>query len=118
MAKVENVPLQIVSTYKYLGITLDSTLTFNYHVNSAVHLIAYKTNLLAKIKRFMTDKVALQVYKSMILPYFDYWDAIYNTAGQEGLDKVQRLQNRCLKICKGFGVRYDTTSLGYKNANA
>ena len=47
----------------------------------------------------------------MILPYFDYGDVIYNSASQESLDKLQRLQNRCLKICKNLNVRHDTKDL-------
>ena len=109
--KVANVPLQIVPTYKYLGITLDSTLSFNYHVRSVSNIVSYKINLLAKIRKFLKERVSLQVYKSMILPYFDYGDVIYNSASKEGLDKLQRLQNRGLKICKSLNIRYDTDTL-------
>ena len=43
----------------------------------------------------------------MILPYFDYGDVIYDTASQEGLDKLQRLQYKCFKICKGYNRRFN-----------
>ena len=103
--------LQMVPSYKYLGFHLDATLSFNSHVSSVMKTVAYKANLLAKIKRFLTDDVAMLVYKSMIIPYFDYADVIYNTANQDGLDKLQRLQNRCLKICKGLDRRFNTEEL-------
>ena len=45
--KINDVPLQIVPTYKYLGFTLDSTLTFNYHVKNTAAIVSYKANLLA-----------------------------------------------------------------------
>ena len=109
--KVGDIPLQIVPTYKYLGITLDSTLSFNYHVRTVASTVSFKINLLAKIRKFLNETVALKIYKSMILPYFDYGDVIYNTANMEGLDKLQRLQNRGLKICKNLHVRYDTKDL-------
>ena len=111
VVKIADVPLQIVPTYKYLGITLDSTLSFNYHVRTVSNMVSYKVNLLAKIRKFLDEKVALKIYKSMILPYLDYGDIIYNTASQEGLDKLQRLQNRCLKICKNLSIRFDTKEL-------
>ena len=38
--------LQIVPTYKYLGIVLDSTLSYKYHVNNVINSIVYKVNLL------------------------------------------------------------------------
>ena len=100
--RVVSTPLQIVPSYKYLGFTLYSTLSFNHHVKTVAAMVSYKAYLLAKIRKFLTDAVALKIYKSMILPYCDYGDVIYNSASQEGLDKLQRLQNRCLKICKGL----------------
>ena len=35
----------------------------------------------------------------MILPYFDYADIVFSKANQTELDKLQRAQNRCIKIC-------------------
>ena len=111
VVRVGDTPLQIVPTYKYLGVTLDSTLSFNCQVNSTLSMVVYKTNLLSKIRKFLNEKVALKIYKSMILPYFDYGDVIYNTASKEGLDRLQRLQNRCLKICKNVNMRFNTEEL-------
>ena len=49
MVTVDRIPLQLVPTYKYLGVTLDSTLSYNYHVKTVASIVAYKANLLAKI---------------------------------------------------------------------
>ena len=87
--KVGATQLQVVPSYKYLGFTLDSNLSFNCHVKSVSTMVAYKANLLAKVQKFLTDSVALKIYKSMILPYFDYGDVVYNQANQEGLEKLQ-----------------------------
>ena len=103
--------LQQVPTYKNLGIVLDSTLTYRYHVNSVIHSVLYKTNVLSQIRKFLTEPVALEIYKTMILPYFDYGDVIYTTANLDGLDKLQRLQNRCLKICENVHNRYNADAL-------
>ena len=109
--RIDGVPLQIMPTYKYLGITVDSTLLFNYHVKSVASTVSYKISLLAIIRKYLTDKVALKIYKSMVLLYFDYGDVIYSTSCQEWLEKLQRLQNRGLKICTGFNVRFNTKGI-------
>ena len=36
----------------------------------------------------------------MITPYLVYGDIIYNAAALKQLDKLQKIQNRCLRICK------------------
>ena len=66
--------LQMVPTYKYLGIHLDQTLNFNYHLKNVVNQISHKLYVFNKIQRFLNEKAALNVYKSMILRYFDYGD--------------------------------------------
>ena len=108
---ISDTPLQIVPTYKYLGITLDSTLSFNYHVKTVANMVSYKAVLLGKMRKFLNEEVSLKIYKNMIVPYFDYGDVIYGGVNQEGLEKLQRLQNKCLKICKGFHNRYGTKDL-------
>ena len=108
---MNNTNLQIVPTYKYLGFMLDSLLSFNCHVKHVSNMVNFKSNLLAKLRRYMTEETALTIYKSMILPYFDYADIIYTAANQEGLDRLQRLQNKCLKICMSYNIRYDTKLL-------
>ena len=90
---------------------LDSALSFNCHVNNVTKMVAYKINLLSKIRRYLNDNVVLKIYKSMILRYFDYGDVVYGAANAAGLDKLQRLQNRGLIICKDFDRRFNTARL-------
>ena len=72
--------LKLVPSYKYLGLTLDSTLNFSQHIATIVRTISFKMTLLAKMKKYLKDNVALQIYKSMLLPYFDYADVIFSKA--------------------------------------
>ena len=105
---IDNESLQHVPSYKYLGLTLDSTLNYNQHIQSVIRLVLHKLHLLSKLKRYMNDNVAVCIYKSMLLPYFDYADVIYNNANSTDLDKLQRLQNRCLRVCLGRERRFST----------
>ena len=108
---MEGKQLQKVPSFKYLGITLDPTLNYNNHLASVIRTVLFKMSLLSKVKKFLNNDTALQIYKSMILPYLDYADVIFSKANVTTLDKLQRLQNRCLKICAGLDRRYDTNQL-------
>ena len=68
----------------------------------------HKRTLLARMMPFLTKASALSIYKMMILPYFDYCDVIYQTACKSDLDKLQRLQNKCLKTCLGLNKLHET----------
>ena len=98
--------LDYVSYYKYFGMTLDSSLSFNKHVNNVIQSAAHKMYMLGKIRPYITNNACIQIYKSMILPYIDYGDIIYASTNQLNLRKIQSLQNRCLKIC--LGLRHTT----------
>ena len=90
--------LQKVPSFKYLGIILDPTLSYNKHVSYVIKTVLYKMSLLGKLRKYLNDNVALQIYKSMLLLYFDYADVIFHKSNTGDLDKLQRLQNKCLRM--------------------
>ena len=98
---LKNVRLKLVPSYKYLEFNLDSTLSYKTHITSVIRCVQHKLSMLSKIKRYLNKEVAVQIYKSMLLPYLDYADVIFSNAGVTELDKLQRLQNRCLRLCLG-----------------
>ena len=63
---------------KYLGVILDSTLNYNLHVNQVIRTVLHKLTLLSKMKKYLRDDTALNIYKAMLLPYFDYADVIFD----------------------------------------
>ena len=100
--------LQTVPTYKYLGLILDSTLNYNHHIMTVVRTVLHKMTLLAKMKKYLKTDVAVHIYKSLLLPYLDYSDIVFHRSNSGNLDKLQRLQNRCLRICLGVERNFDS----------
>ena len=103
--------IKSVPSFKYLGVTLDPTLNYNQHISSTIGCVQHKLSMLGKIKKYLKREVALNIYKSMVLPYLNYGDVIYSKASSNDLDKLHRLQNRCLKLCQGQERRYNTNRL-------
>ena len=107
--------LEHVSNYKYLGITLDSKLTYNKHVNTVIRTTSHKAYCLSKIRKYLTVKASLIIYKTTIIPYFDYGDFVYEAANKSMTEKLQRIQNRCLKTCLNVNIR-ESTDLIHRQA--
>ena len=99
--KMNDKPLELVETMRYLGITLDYELSFKPHVKGLIKTVQYKGYLLKHAKGCLPKDARLSVYKAYIVPIIDYGDVLYNGVVVELLQKLQRLQNRCLKICEG-----------------
>ena len=97
-----------VPTYKYLGVTIDFVLSYSKHISTIIHTVSHKAYILSKIRRFITLYSSIRIYKSMILPYFDYADIVYDKANCTELEKLQRLQNRCIKTCLCADKRTNT----------
>ena len=88
-----------VPTYKYLGINLDQTLNFRYHTSNLVNLINHKLYMFSKIRRYLNERSAIQIYKTMILPYFDYGDICYMSSKIQEVKKINNHHIRGLRIC-------------------
>ena len=108
---INNELLQIVPTYKYLGVNLDQTLNFKYYLESLINNISFKLYMFSKIRRFLNEKCAVTVYKSMLMPFFDYCDIIYMYSGQYELQKLNRPHIRGMKISLNGGYLFDENEL-------
>ena len=74
--KMNDKVLDVVQTYKYLGMTLDSSLTFTNYIKKAIKTIAHKVYILFKVRKYITEAAALTLLKTMVLPFFDYETAL------------------------------------------
>ena len=56
--KFGSIQLQTVSSYKYLGLTLDSQLNYNLHVNRVIGMVSGKLKQFQRIRSFLSTKAA------------------------------------------------------------
>ena len=96
---LNNEVIELTTSYKYLGLTFDCNLTFKKHISNLINIINRKAYLLSKLRHHLTKAACITLFKSMILPHFDYGDIIYSAASLNQLTKLQRIQNNCLRIC-------------------
>ena len=59
----------------------------------------------------MNEKSAIIVYKSMILPFYDYCDVIYSFTTMPELNKLDRQHIRGMRICLDNGYNIDEDDL-------
>ena len=97
---LENESLHYVKDFNYLGIKLDCNLDYEIHATECHRIVGYKSYILTRIRKYINTEQAICIYRSKVLPYFDYGDIFYDTTFQRVLYKLQILQNRALRVHK------------------
>ena len=87
--KSNGTPIQQVSTYKYLGMTLDSNLNYNSHVKKVISTVSGKLKQFQRMRSFLNVRAATLVYKSMILPLLEYGDIFLSATSLMNRKKMQ-----------------------------
>ena len=91
--------LGFVSKYSYLGLILDSEMTLEPFYKSIIKKVVYKIFSLQKIRKYISFRVAVQIYKQTILPYFDYGGFLSLSLSKDKKGDLQVMQNDILRIC-------------------
>ena len=65
-------------------------------------------SLLGKLRKYLNKDVAILIYKSMPLPFFDHADVIFHKANVKETRTLQTLQSKCLRIYLGKDRRFNT----------
>ena len=64
--------LNFADKYKYLGTTLDKEMTLNGLLVDVKKSVLNKLFTLRKLRKYITEKCSISIYKQTILPIFDY----------------------------------------------
>ena len=86
--KMGDYKLGTVHSYDYLGVVLDDKLSMNAYLETMWKKANAKVGILAKIRRFISEKTAMKIYKCMIRPHLDYIDSVVESGSA---DRIQRL---------------------------
>ena len=79
--------------YKYLGTEIDNKWGGDEQFSKLTQMLGYKLSTFGKIRRHLTIKAALAVYKSMVLPVIDYNDHFQFLWNKNKVDRLQKYQN-------------------------
>lgn len=93
--------LNQVECIDYLGIKLDSHMSWNAYVNELCQNLTGKLARFSRMRSVLPTESLMQIYNSIIQPKIDYAISVWGITSQQNIDKVQRLQNRAARIITG-----------------
>ena len=100
---VRNTTLDFVKKFLYLGVYLDSEMTLQSLISHVKKIVTSKVKTLYRIRRYITTKCAISIYKQTILPLFDYAGFLLISCNKKDRGDLQIIQNNCLRMC--YNVR-------------
>ena len=93
--KIDNHPIDAVSSYHYLGADLDNGLSYDKMLGNMSN---WKLYMLKRIRRYITNSIANLVYKTHVLPRMNYADFLVDSGRMDNIERLENLKKRALKV--------------------
>ena len=83
---------------KSLGMHIDRHLSWSEHIHKISKKNSSAIGALKRARPFISCKTAVQVYTALIQPHFDYCCSVWDELGSTLATKLQKLQNRAVRV--------------------
>ena len=83
---------------KSLGIYIDQNLSWSKHIIETAKTVSSGIGALKRTRPFICEDTEILLYGTLIEPYFDYCCPVSLRLSNELADKLQKLQNRAIRV--------------------
>lgn len=107
----ENMTIKLVSSVKYLGLILDSCLSWRCHITALCKRIAPKIGIINKLRFMLPRTITKKLYFSLVHSNISYLAGVWGCAYNAVLQPLQILQNRAMKFSLQLPRLFSTVEL-------
>ena len=100
-----------VTTAKSLGVTIDNKLDWRSHIDKLTKKVASGIGAIKRIRHLVPQATLLLIYQALIQPHFDYFNIVWGNCGITLQNKVQKLQNRAVRVLTNSNYDVDAGHL-------
>jgi len=95
---LDSTPIEQVDHLPYLGIELDSRCSFEEHVRGLTSKLNRALGILKRTAPYLPLTTRKMLYNSLVLPHYDYCATVWSCTSQHCITRLQRIQNRAMRI--------------------
>ena len=106
--KINDHVIKRVYNKNVLGLEIDDKLKWTEHVEKQSKKISCSIAMLRNIKPYVPQSTLQTMYKSLLLPYFNYCSTIWHDGNKLHAEKLLKLQKRAARVITSSG--YDKRS--------
>ena len=92
--------IEEVKEHKMLGVTIDTGLTWNKHIENLIKRLAKNTYLLCKLKNYIKNTHLQMFFNAHILSHINYASTIWDGCSQDIYKKLNSVYKRAVKQLK------------------
>ena len=97
---VSGTPLHLVSSVRYLGIQLNSDLSWSCHTSNLCNKAGQLVGLLYRwFYKHANTSTLLQLYKAFIRPHLEYCAIVWDSHLLKDMDALEKVQRSALRMC-------------------
>ena len=74
---IENIEIVQTNTARFLGVSIDSNLTWKNHIDSITKKVAKSVGIIKRIRHCLPNNILRTLYNTLILPYINYCNIIW-----------------------------------------
>ena len=105
--KIRNKRITEENDVKFLGVLLDSTLSWKPHITELSKKLSKTIGIFYKLRHYAAADVLKLLYYAILYPSLIYGSSVWGMAYQSHLDKLQAIQNKFIKSIS-FSDKYDS----------
>ena len=96
--KIGNQSILRTDHIKYLGVMIDDSISWKYHISFVSSRISRNTGIISRLRYYLSLKQLKQLYYNLIYPYISYAILAWGSAYQTHVKKIQTKQNHVIRL--------------------
>ena len=100
--------LKAVNQQRDLGVIMSSDLKPEAHINDIAKRASQRVGMIKRCFTNFTHKKVVTLYTTVVRPILEYASVIFQPFYVKDIDKLQKVQDRCLALCTSHDIRMDS----------
>ena len=97
--QIDNNYIEKVDTTKFLGVLIDSNLTWKAHTSHISKIVSKYNGIIRKIRQFLNIESLHTLYNTLVLPYLSYCTLVWGDNNNSNLNSLFLQQKKIIRTC-------------------
>ena len=113
--KINHIAIQEQKYIKYLGVLLDSMLSWNVHLDNLTKKITRSIGIMYKIRPSVPNNILIKLYYALIYPHLLYAIQVWGSTFDKYINPVFILLKKVVRLISHIKIKDDNGNYNYKD---